>query len=267
MDCAPFKTDTVISPTSIKMNGPSLILIFWSVLALQAYHFGLGVVLIGIILNIFWATWIRERERRKPYHEIHEYDFYNNVAEGDVILVCRGGTSGESFDFAELYVYYILGTIMSGSIFGHVGQVFRDTDGTLKVVDVRFNRKNRDNSKHYICSVQDFVQNEYEGVKFWKQTKRPLTDEESFRLTKAVHTIGSQTGHCGDCFNPLRMLSTPFQDASPSEILEFGKRHGFGCAENISFIQRAAGLPDAPQGRFVLPHHFADSTLVKIVSA
>lgn len=266
MDCAPFKTDTFISLTSIKMNGPSLFLIFWSVFAFQLYYFGFGVVIIGIILNIFMATWIRERERRKKYSEIHEYDFYNNVAEGDVILVCRGGTSGESFDVAELYVYYILGTIMSGSIFGHVGQVFRDTDGILKVADVRFNRKNKNNSKHYICSVEDFVQKEYEGVKFWKKTKQPLTEEESLRLTKAVHTIGSQTGHCDDCFNPLRTLSTPFHNASPSEILEFGKRYGFGCAENISFIQRVADIPDAPQQRFVLPHHFADSTLIKIVN-
>lgn len=248
------------------MNGPSINLIFWSVIAFQAYYFGIKMVIIGIILNILFAIWIRERERRKIYNEIDEYDFYNNVAEGDIIIVCRGGTSGESFDFAEYYIYYIVGTIMSGSIFGHVGQVFRDIDGILKVADVRFNRKNKDSTKHYICSVKDFIQKEYEGVKFWKQIKQPLTDSESFRLTKTIHTIGSQTGHCVDCFNPLRFFYTPSVDASSKEIIEFGKRFGFGCGENISFIQRVAGLPNVPKNRFVLPHHFADSSLIKIIS-
>jgi len=254
MECAPILFDKILSIESFRMSGPWLYVVFMTLVYIGGY--------VGVILNVLIALYIRRREVNITHQSIEREDFYRNVQEGDIILVCRSGRSGVALDIVELYVYNIIGTVMSGSILGHVGQVFRDVDGSLKVIDVRMNSKNSNRHEHFICSVEEFMI-DYEGVKFWKQCKEPLTSEESYRLTKAVQTIGSQTGHCDDCFNPFRVLNTPSNESSPREILDFGKRYGFGCAENISFIRRAAGI-DAPSQRFVLPHHFADQTIVRI---
>lgn len=181
-----------------------------------------------------------------------------NIQEGGVILVCRGGPAGESADWAELFMYHIAGLLYTGSQYGHVGQVFKDYDGILKVADVRYNKSHRDNSKHYIDTIPDFIKN-YQGTHY--VVHRQLTEEQTRNLTWAVHLVAQNAGHCTDCFNILKMLETPSSDATPEENIRFGMKHGLGCAENISMIQRIAGI-SAFDDLFVLPHHFAKGQII-----
>jgi len=53
------------------------------------------------------------------------------------------------------------------------------------------------------------------------------------------------------------LLKTPSKDATSDEIIEFGKKYGLGCAENITMIQ--SQIDD----RYVLPYHFSKDQNVK----
>lgn len=240
---APFSRD------SMRLNGPSMIIMFWLLLFALLYIVGWRLTLFILVALYVLAIIIRDREFQKVYPKVD----FSQVKEGDVIVVCRGGKGGLASDIAELYMYHIFGLLFTGSIFGHVGLVFRDTDGVLKVVDVRLNLDSSDATRHFICTVPEF-ENEYKGVKYLVPSNT-LTVRESERLTQAVHSIAPHIGHCQDCFNPVRLLQTPSNNASRDEMFEFGKKYGYGCAENIAMILRWAEL-DAPTQRHVLPHHF-----------
>ena len=197
------------------------------------------------------AILIRNRALRQTF----KTTTIENIREGDVIIVCRGGVAGESADWAELFVYHVSSLLYTGSVYGHVGQVFRDYDGDLKVADVRYNKKHQDHSQHYIDSIEDFIKN-YEGVHY--VVHRNLDEEQTKNLTDAVHLIAKNTGHCTDCFNPLRLWETPSHTATPEDIIHFGKKYGFGCAENVTMIQRVAGISEI-DSRFVTPVHFTQN--------
>lgn len=264
MDCAPLMADEIFNQKSIELNGVSGHIIFGIFVLFSLYKFGFLDTLLILVILFILALIIKKREIDKKRSEISKDVFYENVKAGDTIIVCRGGKSGISSDITELFLYFILGTIASGSIMGHVGQVFMDKDDVLKVTDVRHNSLYKSSNKHFICTVPEFINEQYEGVKFWKPLTRTLTERESERLTKVVHLISENTGHCHDCFNPVRILNTPHPTASLEEILQFGKKYGFGCAENIGFIQRIAGFDEVPYNRFILPHHF-DTDAIKII--
>jgi hypothetical protein len=211
------------------------------------------------------ALAIKKHQVNKYRLKISSREFYQNVKPGDTIIVCRSGDSGISSDLAELFVYFVFGTIASGSVMGHVGQVFMDYDGILKVADVRHNLLHKSSVKHFICTLEEFINVQYEGVKFWNPLSVPLTPEQVETLTSVVHYVAENTGHCSDCFNPLRIIQTPDQNATVSEIISFGKRHGFGCAENVGFIQRIAGMTESPLNRFIMPHNFESDSIIQIL--
>ncbi len=242
-------TGAPFSRESMRLNGPSMIIIFWIFVMALIFLAGWKLTLISLVILYIFAVVVREREFRKKHPVID----FSNVKEGDVIVVCRGGKGGLASDLAELYMYHIFGLLFTGSIFGHVGLVFRDVDGVLKVVDVRLNLDSADPNRHFICTVPEFDQ-QYKGVKYLVPSNT-LTVRESERLTQAVYSIAPYIGHCQDCFNPIRLLNTPSNNASKEEMFEFGRRYGYGCAENIAMILRWAEL-DAPMNRYVLPHHF-----------
>jgi len=242
-------TGSPLSLDSVRMNGPSMIIIFWIIIFALVFSIGWKLTVGIFVLLYISAIVIREREFGKKYPVVN----FSNVKEGDVIVVCRGGKGGFSSDLAELYMYHISGLLFTGSIFGHVGLVFRGDDGVLKVVDVRLNLDSADPTRHFICTVPEFDQ-QYKGVKYLVPSNT-LTVRENDRLTGAVYSIAPHIGHCQDCFNPIRLLNTPSNNASREEMFEFGRRYGYGCAENIAMILRWAGLP-APAHRYVLPHHF-----------
>lgn len=250
MECAPLASEmAIVSRDSIRLNGPSMIIIFWLFVFGLVRLIGLKMSVLVLILLYLSAVLVRSKEFQKEFPQTN----FSNVKEGDVIVVCRGGKGGMASDISELYMYHIFGLLFTVSLFGHVGLVFRDVDNVLKVVDVRLNLDSADSSRHFVCTVPEFDQ-QYKGVKYL--TSRPsLTKDESRRLTEAVYDIAPHIGHCQDCFNPFRLAATPSNIASREEMFEFGKRYGYGCAENIAMILRWAGL-DAPVQRFVLPHHF-----------
>jgi hypothetical protein len=233
----------------MRLNGPSMIIIFWLFIFALTRLVGLKWSVIILVLLYVGAVMVRSKEFKKQFPQT---DFLN-VKEGDVIVVCRGGKGGMASDVSELYMYHIFGLLFTGSIFGHVGLVFRDVDNVLKVVDVRLNLDSADGSRHFVCTVPEFDQ-QYKGVKYLT-SRPPLTKDESRRLTEAVYDIAPHIGHCQDCFNPFRIAATPSVSASREEMFRFGKQYGYGCAENIAMILRWAQL-DAPSQRFVLPHHF-----------
>lgn len=247
--CLPLeKIPVPLSVESIQINGISTHVIFLCISVLSVYFLGWKITLGLVLFQYLLALVIRNRVLRQQF----KTTTLENIREGDVIIVCRGGKAGESADWAELFIYHVATLLYTGSIYGHVGQVFRDYDGELKVADVRYNSKHRDHKKHYIDSVQNFIKN-YEGTHY--VVHRHLTEEQTKNLTDAVHLVAKNTGHCRDCFNPLRLWETPSHKATPNDIIQFGKKHGFGCAENISMIQRIAGISEI-HDRFIIPHHF-----------
>ena len=251
MECMPLTSELALfSRDSIRLNGPSMIIFFWIFIFGLVRLMGLKWSVALLILLYFGASIVRSKEFQKNFPQTD----FSNVKEGDVIVVCRGGKGGMASDISELYMYHIFGLLFTGSILGHVGLVFRDVDNVLKVVDVRLNLDSADSSRHFVCTVPEFDQ-QYKGVKYLT-SRPPLTPDESRRLTEAVYDIAPHIGHCQDCFNPFRLAATPSDGASREEMFQFGKRYGYGCAENIAMILRWAGL-DAPVQRFVLPHHFA----------
>jgi hypothetical protein len=246
--CLPLgKIPFPLTSESIRLNGVSMHIIFLTFIASRIYFVGWKLTILILALEYIISIIVKYMFLQKNFKQTSE------VSEGDVIIVCRGGVAGEASDLAELFMYHVSGLLYTGTIYGHVGQVFKDYDGQLKVADVRFNKKHKNSTRHYIDTVPDFIDN-YEGKHYI--VKRDLTYDENMRLTKAVHLIAENTGHCTDCFNPIRLAKVPNKDASPDEILEFGKAYGFGCAENINFIQRIAGVSKIDD-RFVLPHHFS----------
>lgn len=265
MDCAPLHTDGILTEKSIKLNGISGHIIFGTLLFTLVYICGIFRTIVVLMFLYLVALYIKKEETNRYRKKITKSLFYSSVKAGDTILVCRGGSSGISSDITELFLYFIIGTIASGSIMGHVGQVFMDNDGILKVTDVRHNSLYKSNNKHFICTVPEFIEEQYEGIKFWKPLKQPLSDEGIERLYNTVKIISDNTGHCHDCFNPLRVINTPTSISSYEEILEFGKKYGFGCAENIGFIQRIANIPDAPYNNFILPSHFENDDIFHII--
>jgi len=243
-----------ITAESIELNGPSMHIIFWSLIALSFIYFGWKLTSAVVVVMYLFSIIVRNSITTKKFPTTT----LENIQEGDVILVCRGGPAGESADWAELFMYHVSGVLYTGSQYGHVGQVFKDYDGVLKVADVRYNKSHRDNSKHYIDTIPDFINN-YEGTHY--VVHRRLTEEQTRNLTPAVYLVAKNAGHCTDCFNIRKMLETPSSDATPEENIRFGMKHGLGCAENISMIQRIAGI-SAFDNRFVLPHHFAQDQVV-----
>lgn len=250
MRCANLETDPwPVHPMSIHLNGASMHLLFWIgvvVLLLTAGWKWALAFFVGVYLV---AHFIRRRQVRHP-----RVTSFDGIREGDVIVVCRGGVAGRAADIPELYMYHVSGLVATGTAYGHVGQVFRDHDGTLKVADVRFNATARNANQHYVCTLEEFY-TEYEGEKYWVRREPALNSHESMRLTKAVEAVAPVTGHCTDCFNPVRVWDTPRPDDDPETFLAFGKAHGYGCAENVAVIQRIAGVCQIPH-RWVLPHHF-----------
>jgi hypothetical protein len=257
-------TDSIFSKKSIELSGIWMHIFFWGFVLVLFRYTGLYTILILLSLYVL-ALVIKKHQTDKPRLKISCKNFYKNVKPGDTIIVCRSGDSGVSSDLAELFMYFVFGTIYSGSIMGHVGQVFLDYDGVLKVVDVRHNLLHKSSDKHFICTVEEFINVQYEGVKFWNPLKKPLNDSEVKNLTDVVHYVSNNTGHCIDCFNPFRILETPDQSSSFDDIISFGIRHGFGCAENIGFIQRIAGIKEAPKSRFIMPHSFENELILKII--
>jgi len=244
-----------ITIESIQMNGISMHVIFWSFIISRLFFMGWKNTLLLILAEYLISIFIRNRELNKKYKKSSLRD----VKEGDVIIVCRGGVAGESSDWAELFMYHISGLLYTQSVYGHVGQVFMDMDGVLKVADVRFNKKNKDSHMHYVSTLPDFI-NEYEGVHYLVPRTPQLSKEESYRLTRAVYTIAPIAGHCVDCFNPIRLLKTPTKDSSMREILDFSKEYGLGCAENVTMIQRLAGISKI-DNKWVLPYHFSSDKI------
>jgi hypothetical protein len=243
--CLPLeKIPDPITAESIKLNGISMHLLFLAIVGTMVYSLGWKITLVLILFSYLLALLVRKRALRQNFKKTT----IENIREGDVIIVCRGGVGGESADWVELFVYHISSLLYTGSIYGHVGQVFRDYDGELKVADVRYNKKHKNNTQHYIDSIEDFIKN-YEGIHY--VVHRNLTEDQSRNLTDAVHLVAENTGHCTDCFNPFRLLETPSHKATP----EFGKKHGLGCAENVTMIQRIAGISEI-HDRFVTPVHF-----------
>ena len=250
--CMPLeKIPPPITLESIKLNGPSMHIIFWGLIVLCFIYFGWKLTVSIIVVMYLCSIVVRNVVTSKKFPTT----VLENIRAGDVILVCRGGPAGESADWAELFMYHVSGVLYTWSQFGHVGQVFRDYDGVLKVADVRYNKSHRDNSKHYIDTIPDFIKN-YQGTHY--VVHRQLTEEQTQKLTPVVHLVAENAGHCTDCFNISKILETPSSDARPDDIIHFGMKHGLGCAENISMIQRIAGISNVDE-RFVLPHHFAKS--------
>jgi hypothetical protein len=259
-DCLPLEEiPEPITSESIKLNGVSMHLIFWTVLFSRMLFLGWETTFIIILVEYIASIFLRDMAFSRHF----ETTTRENIREGDVIIVCRGGNAGAAADWAELFMYHVSALLYTWSVYGHVGQVFRDYDGQLKVADVRYNKKHQDHTKHYIDSIPEFIKN-YEGTHY--VVHRFLNEDESKKLTDAVHRIGDIIGHCRDCFNPLRILKTPSKDATPDEIIEFGKKYGLGCAENIAMIQRVAGISQIDD-RYVLPYHFSkDQNVKKLVS-
>jgi len=257
-DCLPLeKIPNLITLESIKLNGISMHLIFWTFLISRILFVGWEMTFIIILIEYTASIILRNIAMNKKF----ETTTIDKIREGDVIIVCRGGAAGESADWAELFMYHISSMLYTWSLYGHVGQVFRDYDGKLKVADVRYNKKHVNSAKHFIDSIPDFIEN-YEGVHY--VVHRRLSREESKRLTDAVHLVAENTGHCTDCFSPFKLLETPEKDANTEQIINFGKKHGFGCAENINMMQRIAGISQIDD-RYVLPHHFArDQSVLKL---
>jgi hypothetical protein len=258
MSCLPIENiPDPITIESIQINGVSMQIIFWTLLVSRLLFLGWKLTVLIIVVEFLLALFIRDRELSRPFETTRR----DNIREGDVIIVCRGGRGGEADDWAELFMYHVSTLLYTQSLYGHVGQVFRDYDGELKVADVRYNKKNRNDSKHYVETIDEFIKN-YEGTHY--VVHRKLSYTESKRLTDAVHLIGKNTGHCVDCFNPIRLVQTPTKYSSTDEILEFGKRYGFGCAENVTMIQRIAGISQIDDW-FITPQHFSKNQNVKII--
>jgi hypothetical protein len=249
-DCLPIgQIPFPITIESIKLNGISMHLIFWTIIISRLFFAGWEITIIIILTEYLISLFLKEFLQARIYPSIG----IDDIDVGDVIIVCRGGAGGQAADWAELFMYHISSLLYTQSIYGHVGQVFRDSDGDIKVADVRYNKKHQDANKHFIDSVPEFIKN-YEGVHY--VVRRSLTDEQKRNLTDAVRLVSERTGHCTDCFNPFRLFETPSKDATADEIIRFGEKHGLGCAENVNMMQRIAGISQIDD-RFVLPHHFA----------
>lgn len=242
------KLPNLIAEESVKLNGISMHVMFLTIIGTMLYFLGWKITFIIILGLYLLAILVRNKVFQKKFIKTSQ----ENIREGDVIIVCRGGPAGESADWAELFMYHVLALLYTGSVYGHVGQVFKDYDGTLKVADVRYNKTHQDSQKHYIDSIPNFIKN-YKGVHY--VVHRNLKEEQTRNLTDAVYFVAKNTGHCTDCFNPLRLWETPSHNATPEDIIRFGKKHGLGCAENVAMIQRIAGICEI-HDRFITPVHF-----------
>jgi hypothetical protein len=160
----------------------------------------------------------------------------------------------------ELYIYHIFGTLVSDSIIGHAGIIFRDYTGHLKVADVQLNAANNENSGHVFTDIQEFIETGYVGLHFWKRLDRSLTEDENRRLTTSVYKC-EKIRHCEDCFKEDKIGFD--WNVSFDDIWHHMNEHGAGCAENIYLILYVAGLLQGPKyADRIIPSTFLEGTKI-----
>ena len=91
MNCMPlWVTGAPFSRDSMRLNGPSMIIMFWLLLFALLYIVGWRLTLFILASLYVLAIIIRDREFQKVYPKVD----FSRVKEGDVIVVCRGGKGG-----------------------------------------------------------------------------------------------------------------------------------------------------------------------------
>ena len=264
--CLSLNTQLVpITKDGLKFNGISIYMIF-VICCFGLYKlFGLiGGLNILLILYIFVSMYRDFQIKKLTKNKVPKETFLRNVREGDVLLVCRGGSAGDSADLTELYMYHVFGSLVSDSVIGHVGIVFRDNNGNLKVADVQLNAVNNENNGHIFTDIKEFIETGYVGLHFWKRLDRPLNETESRLLTESVYTC-KEIRHCEDCFSEAKIgfnWNVSFED-----IWHHMSEHGAGCAENIYLILYVAGLLEGPiYADRIIPSSFLDNKKIKLVN-
>jgi hypothetical protein len=254
-----------ITEDGLKFNGISIYMIL-IICCFGLYKlFGLtGGLNILLILYIFVSVYRDFQIKKLTRNKVPKETFLRDVKEGDVVLVCRGGSAGDSADITELYMYHVFGSLVSDSVIGHVGIVFRDNMGRLKVADVQLNAANNENNGHVFTDIKEFIETGYVGLHFWKRLVRPLSETESRRLTESVYKC-EEIRHCEDCFSEAKIgfnWNVSFED-----IWHHMSEHGAGCAENIYLILYVAGLLEGPTyADRIIPSSFLDNSQIKLVN-
>lgn len=231
---------SLFNPDGHFYNGSWMYALFYVAILTLGTVFGFRKTLTGALIVYLCVLILKDLNlsilKRRT---INRTVFYRDVREGDIVLVCRGGEAGKSADVPELFMYHVFGYLGSGSVIGHAGLVFRDTDHRLKVTDVQLNAANNANNGHVITPVNEFVDSGYDGLKVWLRLSRPLTQDESSRLTDAV-LDAKDVRHCPDCFS-LDKISFEIP-TDPTEARKHYDEHGAGCGENIFHILHRAGM-------------------------
>lgn len=254
-----------ITKDGFNLNGTSVYIILFTCCFILYRIFGtVNTLNILLVFYIVVSVYRDFQIKKLTKNTVSKENFLRDAKEGDIILVCRGGSAGDSADLTELYMYHIFGTLMSDSIIGHAGIIFKDDTGLLKVADVQLNAANNENYGHVFTDIQEFIETGYVGLHFWKRLDRSLTEDENKRLTASVYKC-EKIRHCEDCFNEDKIGFD--WNISFDDIWHHMNEHGAGCAENIYLILYVAGLLQGPKyADRILPSTFMEGTKINLVN-